>query len=521
MSTSLDPHGDSLYPTESRASRSWLPRLGSQLGKTGALARGMLLLVNAMHRMIAQASVTAQSWRRLTRWGVGACLLFLALAWPSPARAACPGQSFPCDWQFKRKLTFNNATVAVNLVDFPVLVVLNSSRIDYSQTQDAGQDLRFTDSDGTTILPHEIEQWNEAGTSYVWVKVPQIDASSTTDHIWMYYGNASAVDGQNPAAVWSNGFEAVYHLHNAFTDSTGLHANGTNSGSTSSTGRAANGRTFNGSSHFINTNWISNYGAAQNFTWEGWFKLNGVDRSDDILGIEDRPLLPATCPGPPDCSEIRLAVRCEGCVGEATKYDAIIDPDSGTEFNSGVTITNPDDGTWHYAVLLRTGSTARLYYDGTEVSSGAVSTNALNFPVTLLIGAQWDTATGGAAQRNWFKGDMDEVRTSTTARSAGWIKATYLTITDTYITYGAQEAATCPPPQAFTPCNWQRRRKLTFNNVAQAENLVNFPVLVVLNSSRIDYGLTQNAGQDLRFTDSDGVTLLAHEIEKWDEAGTS
>src|SRR3990170_645825 len=327
MSTSLDPHGDSLYPTESRASRSWLPRLGSQLGKTGALARGMLLLVNAMHRMIAQASVTAQSWRRLTRWGVGACLLFLALAWPSPARAACPGQSFPCDWQFKRKLTFNNATVAVNLVDFPVLVVLNSSRIDYSQTQDAGQDLRFTDSDGTTILPHEIEQWNEAGTSYVWVKVPQIDASSTTDHIWMYYGNASAVDGQNPAAVWSNGFEAVYHLHNAFTDSTGLHANGTNSGSTSSTGRAANGRTFNGSSHFINTNWISNYGAAQDFTWEGWFKLTGISNSDDILGIEDR-----ATGAPSGLPEIRLSVRDGDSNGEAEMYNTWVTPNTGTAY---------------------------------------------------------------------------------------------------------------------------------------------------------------------------------------------
>src|SRR3972149_4431453 len=78
---------------------------------------------------------------RVVRWAV-ACLVVLAsAAWVSPALAACTGQSFPCDWQFKRKLTFNNATVAENLVNFPILVVLNSSRIDYSQTQDAGQDL--------------------------------------------------------------------------------------------------------------------------------------------------------------------------------------------------------------------------------------------------------------------------------------------------------------------------------------------------------------------------------------------
>jgi hypothetical protein len=460
-----------------------------------------------------------RTWPRVGAWVAAASLALLTLAWPSPASAACTGQSFPCDWQFKRKLTFNNATVAENLVDFPVLVVLNSSRIDYSQTQNAGQDLRFTDSDGATLLAHEIEQWDEAGTSYVWVKVPQIDASSTTDHIWMFYGNASAVDGQNPTGVWSNGFEAVYHLHNAFNDSTGLHASGTNSGSTSSTGRAANGRTFNGSSHFINTNWTSNYGASQNFTWEGWFKVgaSGIGGSDDILGIEDR-----ATGAPSGLPEIRLAVReiASGSPNPIDQYDTYIRPDSGTLYTGAPSIS-PTGGQWHHAVLLRNGSTGRLYLDGSEVHSGAVGTNALTFRTTLLIGAQWDTAVGGSAKRNYFQGDLDEVRTSTTARTAGWVKATYLTLTDAYITYGAQEAATCPPPAPFAPCSWQKRRKLTFNNSAQAENLVNFPVLVVLNSSRIDYGQTQNAGQDLRFTDSDGVTLLAHEIEKWDEAGTS
>ena len=93
----------------------------------------------------------------------------------------CGGGSDPslCTWTNRRQLTFDNTFVPNDtLVDFPVLVVLNSSRIDYSKTQDAGQDLRFYDADGTTKLAHEIEQWNELGNSYVWVKVPQIDASS-------------------------------------------------------------------------------------------------------------------------------------------------------------------------------------------------------------------------------------------------------------------------------------------------------------------------------------------------------
>ena len=66
--------------------------------------------------------------------------------------------------------------------------------IDYSQTQNNGEDLRFFDANGTA-LSYDIEQWNESGDSYVWVRVPKIDAGSTTDSIWMYYGNAVAPEG--------------------------------------------------------------------------------------------------------------------------------------------------------------------------------------------------------------------------------------------------------------------------------------------------------------------------------------
>ena len=80
-------------------------------------------------------------------------------------------------WSQRKQLTFNNTGQAENLTNFAVLVELDSTRINYALTQNAGQDLRFVDGNGT-LLAHEIESWNESGTSYVWVSVPQIDASS-------------------------------------------------------------------------------------------------------------------------------------------------------------------------------------------------------------------------------------------------------------------------------------------------------------------------------------------------------
>ena len=135
---------------------------------------------------------------------LGACLVL--------ARAANAQPWWDSNWAERKKLRFNNVDQTENLIDFPVLVVLTSSRIDYAKTQDGGEDIRFIDADGITELAYEIELWDEIATSYVWVKAPQIDASSKSDHIWMYYDNSFAVDNQTPAAVWDANFQAVWHL---------------------------------------------------------------------------------------------------------------------------------------------------------------------------------------------------------------------------------------------------------------------------------------------------------------------
>ncbi len=108
------------------------------------------------------------------------------------------------NWTKRQKLTVDNSVQTENLADFAVLVKLNSDNIDYAQTQGNGRDLRFFDADGTA-LAHEIEEWNEAGDSYVWVSGAQIDSSSSTEFIWMYYGNASAENITNGKPVTEPG----------------------------------------------------------------------------------------------------------------------------------------------------------------------------------------------------------------------------------------------------------------------------------------------------------------------------
>src|SRR5215207_4074932 len=85
------------------------------------------------------------------------------------------------------RMTFNNAGREA-LVDVPVLITLNASRIDYAKLQTDGRDLRFVDPDGAA-LPYELDVWDPAGASHIWVRVPKIDAGSSADYVFAVYGN--------------------------------------------------------------------------------------------------------------------------------------------------------------------------------------------------------------------------------------------------------------------------------------------------------------------------------------------
>ncbi|MCK4891501.1 MAG: DUF2341 domain-containing protein, partial [Candidatus Pacebacteria bacterium] len=94
------------------------------------------------------------------------------------------------DWGYERKITLSSATTVAN---YQVKVELTTSNFDYSKAQANGEDLRFYQTDETS-LDYWIEEWDATGTSTIWVEV----ATSGTDTIYMYYGNSSA-------GSWSNG----------------------------------------------------------------------------------------------------------------------------------------------------------------------------------------------------------------------------------------------------------------------------------------------------------------------------
>ncbi len=94
-------------------------------------------------------------------------------------------------WNYRRPI-YVQENSGNTLTDYQVKIVLNSSNFDFSKAKSDGSDVRFTDSDGLTLLDYWIESWDSVNqNAVIWVKIPQINANENKT-IYIYYGNSSA-----------------------------------------------------------------------------------------------------------------------------------------------------------------------------------------------------------------------------------------------------------------------------------------------------------------------------------------
>ncbi len=324
-------------------------------------------------------------------------------------------------WQFRRKLTIDNTTdtlgvTSEELTDFPVLVTLDSDRVDYSETQDAGQDIRFTDSDGTTLLDYEIDTWNESGDSTVWVRVPTVDEDDDTDFIYVYYGNSEADDDQDAENVWDSNYKLVTHMSESsgtVSDSTSNDNELTRNNATGfSSGQIGATQDFNGSNAYF-TCPANNFTSTPPVTMEAWAYFDTNQSGSDYDYVFQ---------GSGYTSDMFLIARTNS--GGFYYIDA-------SAVRTGPALPTAE---WIQITIVFNTSTdyVDLYYNGEEV---AVAQNTQVVPpnTNCSIGRY----TGAS---HYMDGKIDEIRWSSVARSAAWIKANYLTQTDAFLTYGSEES---------------------------------------------------------------------------------
>ncbi len=368
--------------------------------------------------------------------------LFLLLSYPFN-NVYADDAWWDSSWTKRIKLTINNSGRAENLVNFPLAVFLNNTRTSYADFVTGGNDIRFVDADGVTVLNYEIEKWDTTGTSTVWVKVPQIDASSATDYIYLYYDNSSATDAPTTAsttAVWDSNYLSVYHMDdnplasgaNLFdSTSNNTHATSTNITATT-TAQFSDGLDLNGTSGFIETASTTVSIPLNAGTVEMWFNIDNYAATTSGRYLFSR-VKSGTWQG-----EWRLFT--DSAASNKLTYRI----ECGATVNSIVTSVAPTLDAWYYtaAVWDKNGGTNNMKLYLNEAATGT--------PVSPTCGMEVLGETNSIGRNNALKngnldGQLDEFRISNTTRSANWLNATYTGGADGLVTYGVSDAAPGTP----------------------------------------------------------------------------
>ena len=430
------------------------------------------------------------------------------------------------DWaqfEYSFNIKFPGYRGSSPLTDFPVLVRLSAGLNDFKYSKCRivnGGDLRFADVDGN-LLASEIDTWNENGTSLVWVKVPTLNKDTT---IKAYYGCATP-PAVTASDVWTNGYVGVWHL--------GAANDATQKDSTT------NGLDFvcaDGDVGKVDLAVSSGaVGGAVGFNRDDSKKggLTASDSSDILAGSKDLTLEAWIYPMQIDTSAQRGIMSKRASSSSATYYvyankdregTPTISVSKGSD-DSSVTYpaakTDPPPlNSWTHTAFTRIGSTKTVseYLDGTNL----LSTTQTGTAGSLYHGG-WNVVLGNASTTaaNSFPGNIDEVRISSVARSAEWIRATRDTIADEgFAAYDADN-------------DWEKySHKFTVSFPGCPENaaLANFPVLVKIAEydESAETGIQgfsyedclRSKGGDLRFADENGA-LLYSEIEIWNPQGES
>ena len=342
------------------------------------------------------------------------------------------------------------------------------------------------------------------GSSVVWVKAPSITPQAS-NVIYMYYGNANAQDAQDKTAVWSDNYLMVQHLN----EKTGLHYDSTSNHKDATAynlaqqgadigeiGRADAFDSTLGSYLYVTGSGGLDYSLPTRgpLTVTAWFKADGNNNSTIVSHWESFNCGPSWNPSSITCSfgwQLALA-----------QTNNAINLYLACPNNPTVTVTgakNVKDGNWHCASFVRHDRDYQLFIDG-QLEGGGVQSSSLTYSgQRFQIGSRYNLNINGnpSAPGGYFNGVMDEVRVSSTDRSADWMEASFLSENNQLITVGDEESITGQP--------WQYRRPIYIVATNISETLTNFPICVKLDSSRITY--TGSGGADIRFTDTSGNPL--------------
>ncbi|MEM7392662.1 MAG: LamG-like jellyroll fold domain-containing protein, partial [Verrucomicrobiota bacterium] len=331
---------------------------------------------------------------RLTRCG--------ATNWATPSRSE---SLVSFDFPHAVKIRFCGYDRSETLTNFPALVLLDTTipGFDYATFRSAsGGDLRFISGDGTRVLTHEIESWNTAGTSRVWVRVAEMVDDNTC--IFAKWGGAAT---NHPAyttngATWAEGYEAVWHFNTTnVVDSTRFGRDGINAGSVgSASGPVGQALAFDGASEVDITGYKGVTGTLDR-TVTAWVRTSASDGTIADWGI--------------------------GTTGNRWTFRISGGGQIRAEVSGGAIIHDRDlrDGMWHHTAVSWSAHGSPNITNGQLYADGILG-RGFTFAEAMNTASSRDVQLGKNHADQRLLGDLDEVRISSVVRSSNWIWAVWM-----------------------------------------------------------------------------------------------
>ncbi len=305
--------------------------------------------------------------------------------------------------------------ISEDLTDIPVALRLNTSTVpDLNGTLFMGPgSFTFTSSAGD-VLSYEIEQWNRfTREMVVWVLVDTLLGNRSDQTIAIDY-DPNGANNSSGVAVFGS-YEGVWHMEQttigfpatAYTiDASGNNRDGTYIGfgiSAAADGIAGNAVSINDNQYIAVANSQSIY-MDEPMTIEVWVQLPATGMSLDLV----QPLV-AKGDEPPFLELDNINKWFRFGIGAPLPSDRKYCTASETF----------QQGQWYHLSGRFDGTSLTFYINGVPQDSSIAVTSVPVSTEPLQIGHNSDQPLSG------FRGNIDEVRISTVARSDTWIRASF------------------------------------------------------------------------------------------------
>lgn len=341
-------------------------------------------------------------------------------------------------WSIRNPLPIPSSgwSLSGDVTDFTIEIPVTSALAAFwAAVKSDGGDVRFTTSDGTTLLKKVTVKFDSTGDSALYlVKIPTLAAASDPT-IYLYAGNASASTDDDNTNAFKSTVRAWFALDlnysgGAFVDlKNGL--SGTNSGTTDVADQLSPGR-----------------GRAINCTVPNDISVSDNDLLSFGNGTTDTDMSIVARVKMTDATKFRI---CSRGVNSSTDFEyyyvataadtlAFLAKDVSTagyvSRNTTDTVT-ADEGTWVRLAVTKTGTTINHYRNGTVMAMGSATVSSYtameNGTGSLYIGSYYHTAeTSGS-------GDIGELVLLAEVISTDWMKCYEYSSSGSWISWGGAE----------------------------------------------------------------------------------